>query len=321
MRILVTGGSGFIGSNLVPSLTGHAEVINLDVTPPRNRTSSNSWRMCSILDEAELAKEFRRFKPTHVVHLAARTDLGGTSTHDYVANTGGVRSVMRAIEACGTVSHTLYASSRLIFAIDHEPKSTFDYHPSTPYGESKVMGEELVRSEASQFSSWSIVRPTSIWGPWFDTPYRDFFDMVAKGRYVKFKGRDPLKSFGYVGNVVHQISEILKADTEITNEGVYWLSDYEPLRLSAWADSVAKSLGRRPPRYAPWLLARAAARLGDLATKVGVDRVPLTTFRLNNLVTNMVYDTSATEGVVGPLPYDMHTAVQVTADWYKSQGH
>tara|TARA_R100000365_G_C2747960_1_gene78495 strand:+ start:2047 stop:2640 length:594 start_codon:yes stop_codon:yes gene_type:complete len=191
-----------------------------------------------------------------------------------------------------------------------------DYRPSTAYGESKIVGEQIVFDHASEAGSWSIVRPTSIWGPWFDVPYRDFFDMVAKGRYFKIRGMDPLKTFGYVGNVVHQLSSILSASTAETDGKIFWLADYIPLRLSKWADLIAEGLGTPAPRTVPWTVLSAAAKVGDGLSMVGVARVPITSFRLNNIVADMVYDTSATEQLVGALPYSLESGVAETVEWY-----
>lgn len=295
-----------------------AEVRNLDIHAPRDIRTSSLWHQGDILDSDFLRRQFADFRPTHVIHLAARTDLRGATADDYAANTQGVENMVQAIKEYGGVEHAIYASSRLVFAINHVPAHEFDYCPSTGYGASKVVGEQIVRERASAASTWTIVRPTSIWGPWFEEPYRDFFDMVARGRYVTVRGHDPRKSFGYVGNAVHELISFLKVDQRIVDRRVYWLSDYEPFRLSEWAEMVAAALGRNPPLTAPWWAVSAAARIGDLATGLGAKRVPLTSFRLSNLVTDMVYDTSATEVVVGPLPYSLASGVESTVEWYRA---
>lgn len=313
----MTGGSGFIGSNFVPEISKIADVRNLDMEPPRDRAGLPHWQEGSVLDLEFLRRQFAEFRPTHVLHLAARTDLTGGSIGDYPANTTGVENVIRAIKETPSVVHTVYTSSRLVFAIDHVPTHDYDYQPSTAYGESKVAGEEIVRRTASDASSWTIVRPTSIWGPWFDVPYRDFFDMVARGRYVSIRGKDPLKSFGYVGNAVYELVQILRTDPTRIDGQVLWLSDYEPIRLSDWANMVASALGRPAPRIAPWSLVRAAAAAGDVLSLLGANRVPLTSFRLKNLVADMVYDARPTEEVVGDVPYSLREGVETTVEWYR----
>src|SRR6476469_6084042 len=89
-RVLVTGGSGFIGTNLIESLRGRvASLLNLDVVEPRNSGHMALWRMCDIRDEGGLGDAFTAFQPDVLIHLGARTDLHGTSSDDYAANIGG----------------------------------------------------------------------------------------------------------------------------------------------------------------------------------------------------------------------------------------
>ena len=273
-------------------------------------------RECSLLDDQLLRREVSGFRPDLVIHLGARTDLRGSTASDYAANSIGVENLIAAIEQVGADVHTVYASSRRVFAIGHSPRSTFDYKPSTPYGASKIEGERIVRDRGQRAGTLTIVRLTSIGGPWYGTPYRDFFDMIASGRYVNFLGSDPLKSFGYVGNAVFELKRIASAPTSVTNEQVYWLADYEPLRLSEWASLVSEAIGRPEPRSVPLWAGRAVAKVGDGLQRVGMKSVPLTTFRLNNLATDMVYDTTSTSTVAGELPFDLREGVRRTVEWY-----
>lgn len=62
-------------------------------------------------------------------------------------------------------------------------------------------------------------------------------------------------------------------------------------------------------------LLRVAAVIGDALQKMGWRRVPLTSFRLQNLITRMVYDTANLEAVCGELPYDLESGVKETIEW------
>ncbi|MER7796460.1 NAD(P)-dependent oxidoreductase [Microbacterium sp. NPDC096154] len=321
MKLLITGGSGFIGTNLVARMHRlGAQVQSLDVRPPRNPGQAAFWKRVDILDAPALSEAVGEFGPTHVVHLAARTDLHGRGVADYRANYDGVTNLIQALARLQQSPRTVYASSRLVFRIGHTPRHDYDYDPSTPYGESKILGEQIIRSEAGAGGAWTIARPTSIWGPWFATPYRDFFDLVARGRYVNPSGHDVFKSFGYVANTVYEIQKLLEENTSTVAERVFWLTDYPPTLVSEWAETVADLVGARRPRTAPMWALRTAASIGDALRTTGAwKNPPLTSFRLNNLITPMVYDTTALESIVGPLPYTMDQGVQRTVEWLKSQ--
>jgi len=73
-------------------------------------------------------------------------------------------------------------------------------------------------------------------------------------------------------------------------------------------------------RQAPIGAMRIAAKIGDLMKRVGIRNPPLTTFRLNNLLTNAVFDLASTRQVTGELPYSLEQGVAITVDWIARHG-
>lgn len=57
----------------------------------------------------------------------------------------------------------------------------------------------------------SIIRPTSIWGPWFGEPYDKFFHIVLKHMYFHMGEKACKKTYGYIDNAIYQIESILRA--------------------------------------------------------------------------------------------------------------
>ena len=295
------------------------EILNIDIAQPKNRSHLKYWRRVDLLDREEIVDTVSGYKPDLVLHLAARTDLE-ESRHieGYAANVAGVANVIEAVRRAGSVERTIFASSRLVFEIGYTPKSEVDYKPSTLYGESKVQGEQLVRQATGTFSPWVIVRPTSIWGPWFDVPYKQFFKAIEKGTYMHPGRRNPHKSYGYVGNTVYQLEQIVEAPISKVNERTLWLCDYPPLRLRDWANQIQRALSAKPIKTAPLPLLKLAAVGGDVARVLGWQHPPLTRFRLNNMLTEMVYDTSELQSIVGSLPFSIEQGVATTADWLRT---
>ena len=118
--------------------------------------------------------------------------------------------------------------------------------------------------------------------------------------------------------MVHQIERILEAPVERVNGKTLWLCDYPLLHLRHWADEIQRAVGARPIRTAPLLLLRVAAAARDAARMLGWQNPPLTRFRLNNMITEMVYETSELERIVSPLPFSEKQGVAITVDWLRN---
>jgi GlcNAc-P-P-Und epimerase len=318
-RVFVTGGSGFIGTNLVNDFRNdQIEVLNYDVRPPIDTKAARCHVTGDILDVDRLIGVLMDFKPDMVVHLAARCDLAGKTVEEYAANTTGVRQMISAVNSIPSVSRTIFASSRYVHANEKQPDRDDDYSPFTMYGASKAEGEKIVRT-SDMGSSWIIIRPTSIWGPWFDIPYKGFFEAVRRGLYLHPRGESIYKSYGFVGNVVHQIRKLLTAPVEAVHGRTLYAADYAPIEVGKMAETIRHHFGAPPVRQAPLSVMKTIALAGDALRKAGWYNPPLTSFRLSNLRCQMIYDISSTAQAVGSLPYSTEDGVIKTVQWMK--GH
>ncbi|MBN1943014.1 MAG: NAD(P)-dependent oxidoreductase [Phycisphaerae bacterium] len=324
-RVFVTGGSGFIGTNLIARLRDEGRlVLNADAQPPRNPAQKELYRQVDILDSEALKNALVEFAPTHVVHLAARTDLDGKTPDEYRVNTEGTRNLIRALAATPTVRRTIFTSTKLVCESGHSPRDEEDFCPDTAYGRSKAQMEQMIRSEAKEGDlacSWCIARPTSIWGPWYSIPYHAFLLSVARGRYVHPGRRNPPRSFGYVENYAFQTLKLLEAPAEAVQGKVFYLSDYDEFTIRAWAEAVAAATGGKRIRTIPAGLMRLLAATGDVCKFLGWKTVPISSFRLRN----MWADTTGiplenTRALTGPLPFTMRDGVRRTVEWMRREG-
>lgn len=322
MRVIVTGGSGFIGTNLIEHYRVKGdEVLNIDIASPRNKAHTAYWQRIDLLDAARLKKTIHEFKPDMILHMAARTDLDGSALSDYSANTQGVENLIAAIEGLDSLQRVVFASSRLVCRIGYQPSGEEDYCPTTAYGESKVLGEQIVRAASGRISCpWIIVRPTSIWGPWFDIPYKTFFLTIAKRRYFHPGKAQILKSFGFVGNSIYQLQRLLDADAATVTGHTSYLADYPPINVAEMANTIQHTLGIPKIKSIDVPFLKLAAFVGDAMKAFGWRNPPLTSFRLQNLLTPMEHDLTFLQTTVGPLPYSMPQGVKLTVDWLRQQG-
>jgi GlcNAc-P-P-Und epimerase len=311
-RILVTGGSGFIGTNLVERYRHDpsTEVLNYDVREPRCAAHADLWQRGDLDGADELFSVMQDFRPTHLIHLAARTDLDGRSMQAYRSNHDGVRVVLGCVGRYGALERSIFASSRLVCDLGEAPTSEYDYFPPNHYGRSKVIGEQLVRAHGPE-GGWVIVRPTSIWGPWGRAPYRDFFLSLARGTYVHPAHEAISKHYGYVGNTVFQLDRLLTAPAERVHGRTFYLAD-PPIDVWAFAVAIRRTLGRSAPRSVPVPLMQILATSGDALKAAGLTEPPITSSRLRNLRTTMLFDMNEIDVIVGPLPFTMQDGIDRT---------
>ena len=322
IRILVTGGSGFIGTNYIELLlkSGDTEFLNLDNQPPRNNAHVNFWQKCDVLDSPRLKKIITDFSPTHVVHLAAKTGLDEKKLSDFAANMNGVGNLLSVLEKVPSVERVIFTSSLLVCRMGYVPKHDTDYQPTTLYGQSKVEGEKIVRAAKNLPYAWTIIRPISIWGPWGGEPYKNFFKAIAQGWYFHIGSGHYQRSLGYVGGTVHQIHQILLAPREKTDRKTFYVADDQPADLYDMANMIRQAVGARNIYHVPLWVVKSAAWCGDMCKTAGWRNVPLTSFRLNNILTEYVFDMQPIMEISGPLPYSLKTGVEQTIEWLREMG-
>ncbi len=314
-KIVVTGGSGFIGTNLISHLEKRGDsVLNVDLLPPRNPAHIQYWHRMDIRELSSLFARMDEFAPEYIVHLAARTDLRGLSVEDYSSNTDGVSNVIRVAKDLRSLSRIVFASSMLVCRPGYQPRGSTDYCPHTVYGQSKVLGESFVRAASTDDLPWTIVRPTSIWGPWFASPYRDFFETVRRRLFVKPHGIQIRRSFGFAPNTAYQLDSLMRADKTWLGRTTY-LADYEPIDIHAWSDCIADAFSVKRPISLPLFTLKLIASAGDFCQKLGVPNPPLNSFRLRNLLTSSVYPLDELHTLTGDLPYSWQSGVNLTSKW------
>jgi len=318
-RMLITGASGFIGTNLVEHYRKAGwEVRNFDIAPPRNAEHHDLWTPMDILDRQRLVAGSRDFAPSVVVHFAARTDLRERrNLGGYASNIEGVCNLIDAVRLSNSVERVIVASSQLVCPLGYVPQDDDDYRPTTLYGQSKALGERIVRL-ANLDAAWTIVRPTSVWGPWFDAPFRELFRRIARGSYVHPAGHVIWKQWSFVGNTVSQIGQVVDAPRSTVDRKTLYLAEYEPIELYAFVDKVREALGGRPIRTIPRRALRAAALMGDAARKLGWQDPPLSTFRYKNIVQNETQNTDPIRAIAGPLPFSVDEGIKLTVEWLRA---
>lgn len=182
-RVLVTGGAGFLGINLIRYLLERGyEITSLDFAPfdypdalPRIREVRGDIRNLSDVREAIAGC-------TLVVHCAAALPL--YSRQDiFTTDIDGTRNVMQAALDAG-VDRAVHISSTAVYGIpDHHPLREDDRQYGVgPYGEAKVKAEQVCLEFRAKGLCIPIIRPKSFIGPERLGVFALFYDWAKDGR-------------------------------------------------------------------------------------------------------------------------------------------
>lgn len=311
-KVLVTGGSGFIGTNLVESfLKDGYTVLNLDSRQPLNDAHKPYFKQVDILDFDKLQSLIVDFSPEIIVHFAAVTDLNGTDLEYYAANTRGTQHIIDIAATLPNLKKVIYTSSMYVCQPGFIPPDYDTYKPHTVYGDSKAKMELLIKDIKNPSYEWVMIRPTSIWGPWFGVPYIDFFNIVYQGKYFDF-GKACTKTYGFVGNAIFQIRKLI--DTPGLHGKTYYIGDKPPVQIAEWGNEISIAMGKGPIKKVSYAALKAVALVGDFLKLFKV-KFPMTSFRLKNMTTDNVLPLDNLFEVVGTPPYSRKEGNGITIDW------
>jgi len=256
MRVLVTGGAGFIGSNLVHALLsgGHAVgvVDDLSTGKPDNLHPHAWFRTLDILDPT-MPAVVAEFAPDAVVHLAAQASVSVSMwdpERDYAVNAEGTRAVARAALAAGA-TRMISASSAAVYGEPDEAMlpllETAPKAPANPYGVSKLAAEGLLAEELlGRGVDFASFRFANVYGPRQDAAGEG--GVVALFCAAMHLGEPPMiygtgsqtRDFIYVGDVVGAIVAALHAEGPLGPE----LGDGSAYNISTGAETSVNDLLR-----------------------------------------------------------------------------
>jgi len=312
MKILITGGSGFVGGALCARSVRHGwETVSLSRRPARD----GRWVATDLTKP--LALEYR---PDVVIHCAARSSPWGSCRDFYQQNTEATRHVIEFCRGAG-MPHLIYVSTSAVlyrnehqYAMDEEtpPAERFLNH----YARTKFAGEELVRAyEGPQ----AILRPRAVFGPGDTVVFPRILRAAKKGKFPVIESDETVMAdLIFIDSLVDYIVRVI----ERRAEGLFHLTNNHPVPVVAFLTDLFSRLGLPAPRRK--IPASRAMRAAVCVEAVyGVLRFlgepPITRFGVSVFAYSKTMDVSKCLRELGPPSVTLDEGVARFVEWQKKQ--
>jgi nucleoside-diphosphate-sugar epimerase len=270
MRVVVTGGAGFIGSHLIEALVARGDQIRC-VERPGSRLG---WLEQQPVEFTPIGLEStdrlrQAFDGAQVIyHLAALTEARVPADF-YAVNTEGTRRVLQAAAAAGPAAPRVILLSSLAAlgpCRAGEPLSPDSVPcPLSHYGQSKLLAEAMVHAFADRVPA-TILRFPSVYGP-RERGVLKFFRMVHNGFAVSIGRWDREVSMLYVRDAVQALLAAAQCDRAAGR--TYCVAHPDPVTWGGFADAAGRAVGRVPLRITvPAGVARVVAVAAEGVARV-----------------------------------------------------
>ncbi|TQK28513.1 NAD-dependent epimerase/dehydratase family protein [Arthrobacter sp. SLBN-53] len=263
-RVLVTGGSGFVGANLVTTLLerGH-EVRSFDRVPtPLPAHPRLTTVVGDITNAGDVGTAVADIDT--IFHTAAIIDLMGGATvtdqyrqRSFSVNVEGTKNLVHAGQQAGVQRFVYTASNSVVMGgqdiVNGDENLPYTTRFNDLYTETKVVAEKFVLSQNGEHGMLTCsIRPSGIWGRGDQTMFRKVFENVLAGHVKVLVGSKNIKlDNSYVHNLIHGF--ILAAE-HLAPGGTapgqaYFINDGEPLNMFEFARPVVVACGRKLPNF------------------------------------------------------------------------
>lgn len=309
MKVLVTGGTGFIGSYIVEELLNNGYNVSII-----SRRDLNGWNKRIEIIKGDITKPETisdAFKDVDIViHNAAYSRDHGKKRVIYSVNVGGTKNVA---DACvrNNIDRLIYMSSAGVYGFPKTRKPINEDFPTRPmnaYQRSKLLGEKVLK-EYKEIKT-SIIRPPLVLGARGYTT-KILLDNVSKGLKLIGKG-DNMISIVHPADVARCSRLVLERD----NKGEVFNVVSFTVRMRDFLDKLADRLKvDKPKKRIPFLIAYLTAILCEHLSS----DPQITRFRVMTLRSNRIISCDKARKELGYRPtFDLEKTLDDMVEWYRS---
>jgi nucleoside-diphosphate-sugar epimerase len=272
LKILVTGGSGFLGARLIAKLVGDGhEVFAL----ARSRSSDDKVRgigATPVRGDLEAPEKLALPVLDAVVHAAAHFRLAGPPAPYFRTNVAGTQALLKAARDAGAKTFVYVSAAAVVMDDKGSPMRNADEgaptfpHSFSAYIASKSRGEAAVLAANKPGFRTIALRPPGIWGPG-DAFSRAIPQAIGSGQFSFINRGDYPFATCHVDNVVEAVQCALASEP---GGRAYFVHDQETMTFRAFIAMLAarQSLSIDRIRSVPYWLAFMLGRLMEIGAAI-----------------------------------------------------
>ena len=296
-KLLFTGGTGFLGKNVMPILTKKYEVTTCGITP-------------DDMIKANLAKEVPCLPEKYDVvlhacgkaHVVPKSDAEKQAFYD--VNYQGTVNLCKALENAGIPKALVFISTVAVYGCEFGEMIT-EEHPlegDSPYAKSKIMAEKYLMEWCEKNEVvLGILRPSLLAGKNAPGNLGAMVNGIKKGYYMNIAGGKVVKSILMAEDIAILVPLVEEKG------GTYNVCDSCQPSFGDISMSIAKQLGKGKPLNLPYWLACFMAKVGDLLG----NKAPINSYKLEKMTKSLTFSNAKARKELGWEPLDVLTNYKI----------
>lgn len=280
MKILVTGGAGFIGFHLINALLSRGDrVVSIDNLNPyydpqlkhdrlaelakHPNAAQYKFLQMDIADRQAVADLFKAYRFDAVVNLAAQAGVRYSIQNPHAYVDSNLVGFVNILEGCrySCVKHLVYASSSSVYGMNtKQPFSTADRvdNPISFYAATKKANELMAHAYSHLYNlSTTGLRFFTVYGPWGrpDMAYYNFTQKILDGQPIDvFNNGDMQRDFTYIDDIVNGLLLVIgrlpqpQANSSTISQAPYKLyniGNNQPITLRRFITAIQTATGKK----------------------------------------------------------------------------
>ncbi|MBW9276899.1 NAD(P)-dependent oxidoreductase [Bacteroides fragilis] len=275
MKLLFTGGSGFLGNNIYPLLKKKYVIETVGLTLEDNYNVNLAWEIPNLTGTFDVV-----FHAAGKAHSTPKSELEKQAFFD--VNLQGTKNLCAALEQSGIPKAFIFISTVAVYGCDSGENIT-EEHPlngTTPYALSKIKAEKYLEGWCAMHNvKLSILRPSLIAGPNPPGNLGAMIRGIRNDKYLSIAGGKARKSVLMVQDIANLLPMLIEKG------GIYNVCDsYQP-SFRELEMVVCKQLNKKRPISIPYWLAKSMAVIGDCLG----EKAPINSLKLRKITSSLTF--------------------------------